>query len=307
MSKERGQILQEGQITKALSGFYYITDEEGVTYQTRARGVFRKDGITPLVGDYVYFESDNLEEGTLVEVKPRKNELSRPPIANVDTGVVVTSVVGPNFSDQLLDRFLVMLEYKNIDPIIYISKLDMVDDEIKEEIKEYQTIYEEIGYPVIALNVEEVEDLKEEIIKTFKNYFEDRLVVFIGQSGAGKSTLLNYLNPDFDLITAETSKSLGRGKHTTRHVELLPLLGGLFADTPGFSALTFAEIEKEELSSCFPEMHKISSNCKFRGCLHQNEPKCAVKDAVKEGTIADFRYKNYLQILTEIQNRKPIY
>lgn len=299
--------MKEGQITKALSGFYYITDEKDITYQTRARGVFRKEGITPLVGDYVNFESDNLDEGTLVKIKPRKNELTRPPIANVDIGVIVSSVVGPKFSAQLLDRFLVMLEYKNIDPIIYISKLDIANDETKKEIAQYKTIYEDLGYPFIALNVDEVEDLKEEIKKIFKDYFEDKLVVFIGQSGAGKSTLLNYLNPEFDLLTAETSKSLGRGKHTTRHVELLPLLGGLFADTPGFSALVFSEIEKEELSSCFPEMRKLSSQCKFRGCLHQNEPKCAVKSAVETGEVASSRYENYLQILTEIQNRKPMY
>lgn len=299
--------MQEGQITKALSGFYYITDENNVVYQTRARGVFRKEGITPLVGDYVNFESENLDEGTLVEVKQRKNELTRPPIANVDIGVIVSSVISPNFSAQLLDRFLVMLEYKNIHPIIYISKLDMVDEKAEKEIEQYKVIYEKIGYPFITLNVTEVENLKEEIRKIFADYFEDKLVVFIGQSGAGKSTLLNYLNPEFDLITAETSKSLGRGKHTTRHVELLPLLGGLFADTPGFSALNFSEIEKEELSNCFPEMKKLSPNCKFRGCLHQNEPKCAVKDAVKTGDVASSRYENYLQILTEIQNRKPMY
>ena len=299
--------MQEGQITKALSGFYYITDENNVVYQTRARGVFRKEGITPLVGDYVNFESENLDEGTLVEVKQRKNELTRPPIANVDIGVIVSSVIGPNFSAQLLDRFLVMLEYKNIHPIIYISKLDMVDEKAEKEIEQYKVIYEKIGYPFITLNVTEVENLKEEIRKIFADYFEDKLVVFIGQSGAGKSTLLNYLNPEFDLITAETSKSLGRGKHTTRHVELLPLLGGLFADTPGFSALNFSEIEKEKLSNCFPEMKKLSTNCKFRGCLHQNEPKCAVKDAVKTGDVASSRYENYLQILTEIQNRKPMY
>jgi len=299
--------LREGQITKALSGFYYITDENDVVYQTRARGVFRKKGITPLVGDYVKFESENQEEGTLIEVKPRKNELARPPIANVDIGVIVSSVTHPNFSAQLLDRFLVMLEYKYIDPIIYISKLDLADEQSVEEIERYKTIYEKIGYPFITLNVAETEDLKKEIKQTFTNYFEDKLAVFIGQSGAGKSTLLNFLNPAFDLITAETSKSLGRGKHTTRHVELLPLLGGLFADTPGFSALNFADIEKEELSDCFPEMRKLSPDCKFRGCLHQNEPKCAVKDAVKTDEVAKSRYENYLQILTEIQNRKPMY
>jgi ribosome biogenesis GTPase len=300
-------FLQEGQITKALSGFYYITDENKVTYQTRGRGVFRLEGVTPLVGDYVRFESDNLEEGTLKEIKPRKNALTRPPIANIDTGVVIASVTEPAFSTQLLDRFLVMLEYNKIAPIVYISKLDLADEKTLGEMKEYKAIYEKIGYPFITLNVEEVDDLKQELKATFHEYFKEKLVVFIGQSGAGKSTLLNYLNPDFALKTAETSKSLGRGKHTTRHVELLPLLEGRFADTPGFSALKFEDIQTEELSRCFPEMWAIKDQCRFRGCLHQNEPNCAVKEAVETGEIADSRYNNYLQILTEIQNRKPKY
>lgn len=300
--------MQKGQITKALSGFYYITDStDKITYQTRGRGVFRLDGITPLVGDYVVFKSDNLEEGTLLEIEPRKNELVRPPIANVDTGVIIVSVVGPAFSTQLLDRFLVMLEYNNIAPIIYISKLDIADKETLQEIEVYKAIYEKIGYPFITLDVDKVDDMKAEIVQTFENYFEDKVVVFIGQSGAGKSTLLNYLNPAFDLKTGETSKALGRGRHTTRHVELLPLLGGLFADTPGFSALKFEDIEVEELSSCFPEMWARKDDCRFRGCLHQNEPNCAIKKAVDSDEIAPFRYKNYLQILKELQERKPKY
>ncbi len=299
--------LQEGQITKALSGFYYITDENNVTYQTRGRGVFRLDGVTPLVGDYVVFKSETLDEGTLLEIKPRKNELRRPPIANVDTGIVVSSVMNPAFSTQLLDRFLVILEYKQIDPMIYISKMDLADEQESEKIAEYKDIYTKIGYPFIALNVEEIADLKEELKTGYKEYFENKLIVFMGQSGAGKSTLLNYLNPEFEIKTAETSKSLGRGKHTTRHSELFPLLGGRFADTPGFSAFQFEEIEPVELSACFPEMRAISNQCKFRGCVHQNEPKCAVKEAVKAEEIALFRYENYIQILTEIQNRKPKY
>lgn len=299
--------MQEGQITKALSGFYYVTDQENVTYQTRARGVFRKRGITPLVGDYVLFKSDNLKEGTIMEIKPRKNELNRPAISNVDTGVVLSSVIAPDFSPQLLDRFLVLLEYNSIKPIIYISKLDLVEEQKKDEIEKYKEVYEAIGYPVIALDIEEVADLKAELKKSLADYFEQQLVVFIGQTGAGKSTLLNYLDPSLNLKTAETSKSLGRGRHTTRHVELVSLLGGLFADTPGFSALTFDKIEATELSNCFPEMKALSPKCRFRSCLHQNEPGCAVKEAVEKEEVAEFRYKDYLQILTEIQNRKPMY
>lgn len=301
-------FLQKGQITKALSGFYYITDEnDGVTYQTRGRGVFRNEGITPLVGDYVVFKSDNLEEGTLLEIMPRKNELTRPAISNVDIGVIVSSVVEPVFSPQLLDRFLVLLEYAKIDPIIYISKLDIADEKTKKMVFHYKDIYEKIGYPFITLDNDKVDDLKAEMNRTFEGYFKGKLVVFIGQSGAGKSTLLNYLNPEFNIKTAETSKALGRGKHTTRHVELLPLLGGRFADTPGFSALQFEKIESVELSTCFPEMQAVQSQCRFRGCIHQNEPNCAVKEAVENNDIAPSRYESYLQMLTEIQNRKPRY
>ncbi len=299
--------MQKGQIIKAISGFYYIKDEQGETYQTRARGVFRKDGVNPLVGDHVEFTSDNLTEGTLTAVKDRKNALVRPPIANVDVGVVIASVIEPEFSTQLLDRFLVMLEHKNIAPIIYISKLDIADAALKEEMADYKEIYEKIGYPFITIDVEKVENVKENLKATFKDYFTNKLVVFIGQSGAGKSTLLNHLNPEFNLKTAETSKALGRGKHTTRHVELYPLLDGLFADTPGYSALSFLEIEAVEISDCFPEMRAISDQCRFRGCLHQNEPNCAVKKAVKNSRIAISRYESYLQILKEVQERKPMY
>ncbi|MDN6195136.1 MAG: ribosome small subunit-dependent GTPase A [Atopostipes suicloacalis] len=299
--------MQEGQITKAISGFYYIKAEDGQVYQTRARGVFRKEGINPLVGDYVEFKSDNLKEGTLLAVKKRENDLTRPAIANVDVGIVVTSIVEPDFSSQLLDRFLVSLEYKHITPIIYLSKIDIASKEDKEKIADYKEIYEKIGYPFITIDVSEIDNLKVHLKTVFKNFFREKLVVFIGQSGAGKSTLLNYLNPEFDLETAETSKALGRGKHTTRHVELFPLYGGLFADTPGYSALSFLEIEVGEISDCFPEMRERSKNCRFRGCLHQNEPNCAIKKAVEDKIIEGSRYKNYLQILKEVQERKPRY
>lgn len=299
--------MQKGQITKAISGFYYIKDEENKIYQTRARGVFRKDGVHPLVGDYVEFKSDSLTEGTLMKVKNRRNALSRPPISNIDVGVIVMSVIEPNFSLHLLDRFLVTLEYNHIAPIIYISKLDLVNEEKKEKIAYYKKIYEKIGYPFLTVDVTETEDLKTDLKKMFKDYFIGKLVVFIGQTGSGKSTVLNHLNPDFNLKTAKTSKALGRGKHTTRHVELFPLLGGLFADTPGYSALSFSEIMVEEIADCFPEMRDLSDECRFRGCLHQNEPNCAIKEAVKNNEIKASRYENYLQILKEVQERKPKY
>lgn len=288
----------KGQIRKALSGFYYV-QSDGELYQTRARGNFRNRKITPLVGDEVIFESSNLTDGYLLEILPRKNELVRPAVANVDQGVIVTSMVEPNFSYNLLDRFLVTLEYTAIEPIIYLSKTDLSDD--KEKIKEVVACYQEIGYTVIAATE------NNEAINELERLFPNRLTVFMGQSGAGKSTLLNRIVPELDLETAAISESLGRGKHTTRHVELIPIAEGLVADTPGFSSIDFLEIEARELPKQFPEFVEASHDCRFRECMHINEPQCAVKERVESGEIATTRYENYVQFLEEIEKRRPVY
>lgn len=287
----------KGQIRKAISGFYYVhSDDE--TYQTRGRGNFRNRKITPLVGDQVLFESENKTDGYLLEVMPRKNQLVRPPVANVDLGVVVTSLVEPNFSYNLLDRFLVTLEYESIDPVIFLTKTDLASNE--QQIDEIKQTYETIGYPVI---VPKYPGDTAELIR----YFPERLTVFMGQSGAGKSTLLNQISPDLNLETGEISDSLGRGRHTTRHVELLPLYDGLVADTPGFSSIDFLTIETTELPKQFPEFVSASNHCRFRECMHAKEPGCEVKRQVETGEIAQTRYENYLQFLQEVENRKPIY
>jgi len=288
----------EGKITKALSGFYYI-ESEGITYQTRARGNFRKRKITPLVGDNVVFESSNLTDGYLLEVFPRKNQLVRPAVSNVDQGVVVSSLVEPNFSYNLLDRFLVSLEFEDINPLIYLTKVDLLEDD--SLVNEVKKVYEEIGYPVIVATEDETS------LKQIEATFSQKLTVFMGQSGAGKSTLLNRIVPDLALETGEISSALGRGKHTTRHVELLPIAGGLVADTPGFGSIDFLTVEARELPRLFPEFVKVASQCRFRECSHINEPNCAVKEAVTEGIIAQTRYENYTQFLNEVENRKPMY
>lgn len=288
----------KGQIRKALSGFYYI-ESEGTTYQTRARGNFRNRKITPLVGDQVVFESSNLTDGYLLEVLPRKNELVRPPVANVDTGVIVISLVEPAFSFNLLDRFLVTLEYKDIDPVIYLSKLDLMPDDTLAKLITKR--YEAIGYQVIASLDEEANQ------RALFRIFASGLTVFMGQSGAGKSTLLNKLVPELELATGEISESLGRGKHTTRHVELLPIAGGLVADTPGFSSIDFLDIESRELPRLFPEFVQAAPLCKFRECMHVKEPGCEVKRRVEEGSIAVSRYEDYQQFLEEIEKRRPVY
>lgn len=294
--------MAEGRIIKALSGFYYVKTAENKIYQCRGRGVFRNQNITPLVGDDVIFEYDNPKEGYIMEIKPRSNELQRPPIANITQAIIMTSAKEPNFNQTLLDQFLVLIEAKRIRAVLFISKIDLLSEEELETIKNYKSKYEDIGY-----TVELVSTNTEDTHQHLEKYLSNEVTVIAGQSGVGKSSILNLLDGTLGLKTGEISDSLGRGKHTTRHVELLNVFNGLVADTPGFSSLDFSEIELEDLSSYFPEFRERMHACKFRGCLHLKEPKCAVKAALEDGEIAESRYKNYVKFLEEIKNRKPRY
>ncbi|WP_101843838.1 ribosome small subunit-dependent GTPase A [Halobacillus sp. Marseille-P3879] len=293
--------MATGKIVKALSGFYYVY-HEGVVYQCRGRGVFRKKKITPLVGDIVEFQAETLKEGYILSIENRANEFVRPPIANVDQALIVTSAANPEFNPLLLDRFLVLVEAKRLEPVIVISKVDQIKEEKFSSIKAYQKIYEGLGYPVLLSAMND-----RLLIEDIKHYLAEKTTVIAGQSGVGKSSLLNFLDPSLNIETNEISASLGRGKHTTRHVELYEIAGGLVADTPGFSSLEFGEMELEELSECFPEFVAVQDECKFRGCIHAKEPKCAVKAGVEQGDIAKHRYDHYLQFVEEIKNRKPRY
>ncbi|PLS06508.1 ribosome small subunit-dependent GTPase A [Neobacillus cucumis] len=293
--------MPEGKIVKALSGFYYVLQNDNLI-QCRGRGVFRKNKITPLVGDEVVFQAENDLEGYILEVKERKNELVRPPIANVDQAILVFSAVEPDFSTVLLDRFLVLVEFNHIEPLICITKMDLTNNEEKEKIEKYADQYRAAGYEVILTSSE-----TETGIELLNPHIENKISVFAGQSGVGKSSLLNVLRPDLELKTNDISSHLGRGKHTTRHVELIKVGNGLIADTPGFSSLEFNNIEVEDLTFCFPELQRASENCKFRGCLHVTEPKCGVKSAVESGEIPSYRYEHYVDFLQEIKDRKPRY
>jgi ribosome biogenesis GTPase len=300
-SNSRSEDMPEGKIIKALSGFYYVVNESGIT-QCRARGVFRKNKVNPLVGDEVVFQAENEHEGYIMEVLERKNDLVRPPIANVDQAILVFSAVQPDFNPILLDRFLVLIESKHILPIICISKIDMVDEKTRPRIEQFANDYRQIGYDVLLTSTDD-----QQTIDMLKPYFKDKLTVFAGQSGVGKSSILNVLRPDLDIKTDEISSHLGRGKHTTRHVELIEIGTGLVADTPGFSSLEFSELKLTDISSCFPEMKRLQQDCKYRGCTHISEPKCAVKAGLKEGTILDYRYEHYIEFFQEIKDRKPRY
>lgn len=297
---KEGDWMQEGRIVKSLSGFYYVETKDQL-YTCKGRGVFRNKKISPLVGDFVELDETASDEGYITHVKPRKNELVRPPVANVTQGMIVSSVVQPNFSSFLTDRFITLLEYKQMKPVLLITKIDLANENELKEIKAITAYYEAIGYSVFLMQP------KRDAISVIKNKLDSEVTVLAGQSGAGKSTLLNHLAPSLNLQTKEISTSLGRGKHTTRHVELFSVANGLVADTPGFSSLEFPDMKPEELSSCFIEFETYKQQCKFRGCLHYKEPNCKVKDAVDRDIIAEFRYKNYVTFLEEILNRKPRY
>ncbi|MBF0778878.1 ribosome small subunit-dependent GTPase A [Streptococcus cuniculi] len=282
----------QGIIMKALAGFYYV-ESEGQIYQTRARGHFRKKGQTPYVGDIVDFSAEEQSEGYILKIHERKNSLVRPPIVNIDQAVVIMSAKEPDFNANLLDRFLVLLEQKEMTPIIYISKLDLLENQ--DELDAYRAIYEKIGYHFVY-TLEELTPL-----------LKDKVTVFMGQTGVGKSTLLNRIAPELHLETGAISDSLGRGRHTTRAVSFYNVYGGKIADTPGFSSLDYEVKEAEALTDCFPEIARESQSCKFRTCTHTHEPDCAVKPAVEDQEISQSRYDNYVQFLTEIQNVRETY
>lgn len=294
---------KQGIILKSLAGFYDVEDKVTKEMITcRGRGLFRKDGFVLLVGDEVKFDVGGDGSGYIIEVKERKNQLIRPPIANISKALVVFSCCEPDFNVKFLDRLLAVIEAKQIEPIILMSKIDLLTDKETGILASLLNYYREIGYGVIEVSAHQFVGLDQ-----VKKLISEEVVVICGQSGVGKSSMLNAMNEALNIEVNEISKALGRGKHTTRHVELHKLAGGLVADTPGFSALDLDELEDKALREAFVEFVKVQDLCKFRSCMHVNEPKCAVKMSVDAGDILASRYENYLQLLKEIQDRKVKY
>lgn len=286
--------MPKGRIIKALSGFYYV-ESQGKVYQCKARGRFRKRDQKPLVGDFCEFSYEEGSDGYILSLEARKNELVRPPICNIDQALLVFSAKEPDFSSLLLDRFLIVIEALNIEPVICISKMDLVSEKsMKEELIPYQ----DSGYKVVYISSKYQDGLEE-----IKDLLKDKVTVITGQSGVGKSSLLNALDIHLNIDTNQISKALGRGKHTTRHVELLKMYGGYVGDTPGFSSLELTN-DPIALSIAYHDFKALSSMCKFRGCLHDSEPYCAVKEAVEEGKISQERYEHYLMFLKEVKENK---
>ena len=289
-------MTKEGKILKALSGFYYV-DCSGEIVTCRARGNFRNENITPLVGDDVKIQMSDNNTGYVVEILERKNELLRPKVANIDYSIIVVSVKDPEFSSKLLNKTICLNENSDVDIIIIFTKLDLLKDDELEKMKEIMNYYYEIGYQVFTNSEEDIDKLKEVI--------SNKYVAISGQSGAGKSKFINKLAEHLDIEPGEISKHLGRGRHTTRHTEFYQIDDFYIADTPGFSSLDITFIEKEDLQYLFREFHDY--DCKFKPCNHMEEIQCGVKEAVESKQILESRYEDYKVLFTEKQNQKRKY
>ncbi len=315
--------MRKGQIIKLIGGLYELIDlESKAIVQAKASGILRYQKldesssfnksvtkktkletkiiqVSPKVGDIVEYDDSDINH-LIRKIEPRKNELNRPDVANVDQVLILNAAINPAFSFNLLDQFLILIEKAQIKPIIIVSKIDLIDPKTLAEIQRDLTYYTEIGYDVYYVNS------KQKIgFDTLEDIFKDKISVLAGQTGAGKSTFLNALMPALDIKTQEISKALGRGKHTTRHTELYFYAGGMIADTPGFSKLELDMFDASELKDYFIEFNTYISQCKFGNkCVHIHEPGCAVKDNPK---ILKTRYQNYLKYYEEIKNKKEVY
>lgn len=288
-----------GKIIKGIAGFYYVLIENRGIYECKAKGIFRNQKIKPLVGDDVRIEilDEEKKEGSITDILERKNVLIRPAVANVDQALVIFAAAKPKPNLSLLDRFLIMMEQQNVPTIICFNKKDQASP---EELQKLAGIYSGSKSPVLFLNALEGEGIEE-----VKALLRGHTTTVAGPSGVGKSTLINQLVPEAGMETGHISEKIDRGKHTTRHSELFRMEADSYIfDTPGFSSLEIPDMEKEDLRFFFPEFSEYEGKCRFLGCIHENEPDCSVKQAVKEGLIRKERYESYLLLFHELKERE---
>lgn len=287
----------QGKIIKGISGFYYVYAAGTGIYECKAKGAFRNQKMKPLVGDDVSFAVIDREKktGNVEEILPRRNELIRPAVSNIDMALVIFAAAKPQPNFNLLDRFLCMMEYQKVPAAICFNKCDLVSG---EEMKMLEDIYRPAGYPVLFISA------KEQVhIEQVKELLAGKTTVVAGPSGVGKSSLINCLQEEHHMETGAISLKIERGKHTTRHSEMIPVADGTYImDTPGFSSMDVPGLEKEELWQCYPEFPEYEPYCRFRGCSHINEPDCGVKEALEAGKISRVRYENYCLLYEEMKN-----
>ena len=289
----------QGKIIKGIAGFYYIYAENDEVYECKAKGIFRKDNRKPLVGDNVEIEvlDEQEKEGSVTAILPRKNPLIRPAVANVDQAFVIFAMENPKPNFMLLDRFLIMMEKENVPAVICFNKKDLATEEELEFL--YET-YKSCGYQVILSSTFNGEGLEE-----IREILKGKTTVVAGPSGVGKSSITNALQENVQMETGEISKKLKRGKHTTRHSQVIPVGKDTYLmDTPGFSSLYLTDIEEQELKDYFPEFREYEDQCRFQGCRHIHEPGCAVKEALNNHKISSLRYEDYLGLHEEIKEKR---
>lgn len=292
----------QGKIIKGIAGFYYVQTKDGI-YECKAKGSFRNRKLKPFVGDNVeitVLDEEN-KKGNMEEILERKNFLIRPAVANVDQTLVIFAAAKPDPNLNLLDRFLIMMEQRNVPVVLVFNKTDVAE---QGKLSELAGTYEGCGYQVLRVSA-----LQEEGISEIKEILRGKTSTVAGPSGVGKSSIINLLQSDIRMETGNISEKIERGKHTTRHSELIAIAEDTYIfDTPGFSSLYVTDMEKEELKHCFPEFAPYEDECKFLGCVHVNEPVCGVKEALKEGKISRSRYENYKLIYEELkENEKRKY
>jgi len=289
----------QGKIIKGIAGFYYVHVEGHDIYECKAKGVFRRNHEKPLVGDNCQMEviDEEKKTGNIVEILERKNSLIRPNVANVDQALVIFASVKPEPNFNLLDRFLILMKQNSIPCLLVFNKKDLAEDTRLDEI---ERIYKKAGYPIIFTSAE-----KGEAIGEVADLLKGKTTTVAGPSGVGKSSIINLLQTNVKVETGEISEKIERGKHTTRHSELIALgEDSYILDTPGFSSLSLFNVEREELRWFYPEFDDYSCNCKFDNCVHKNEPVCGIKAAVEKGEISSVRYDNYLLLLEECEQKK---